>query len=95
MGAAASRGAGRRDRGRGSRRGEARERETRTVQGAQHWWRMAQDNVSRLPWLEVGADPAPAPHAYASRLDLYLREVKEAYQELVDAVLSLGWRARR
>ncbi|WP_027932872.1 hypothetical protein [Amycolatopsis thermoflava] len=74
---------------------EAKEREARTVQGAQHWWRMAQDNVSRLPWLEVGADPAPAPHAYAGRLDLYLREVKETYQALVDAVLSLGWRARR
>ncbi|HVV11208.1 hypothetical protein [Amycolatopsis sp.] len=73
----------------------AQEREQRAIKTAQHWWRMARDNVSRLPWLEVAEDPEPALNAPASRLDSYLNEVKPLYQELVDAVLRLGWRARR
>ncbi|WP_236789923.1 hypothetical protein [Amycolatopsis sp. GM8] len=74
---------------------EAAQREQRTAQTAHNWWRMAEDNVSRLPWLEVADGPTPAAHAHASWLDRYLNELKPMYQELVDSVLSLGWRARR
>ncbi|KAA9164960.1 hypothetical protein FPZ12_006830 [Amycolatopsis acidicola] len=73
----------------------ATEREHRAIKTAQHWWRMARDNVSRLTWLEVAEDPEPAMNAHPSRLDAYLTDVKPLYQELVDAVLRLGWRARR
>ena len=74
---------------------EAREKEQRTTQAVHHWWRMAEDNVSRLSWLELAEGPAPATNAHGSWLDRYLNEVKPLYQELVDAVLSLGWRSRR
>jgi hypothetical protein len=75
---------------------QAKEKEQRTAQAAHHWWRMAQDNVTRLSWLADTEDgPAPASNARGSHLDRYLNEVKAVYQELVDAVLSLGWRARR
>jgi hypothetical protein len=73
----------------------ATEREQRTVQGARHWWRMAEDNVSRLQWLELADPPGPAPHARGDLLDRYLEGVKPIYNELVQAVLNLGWRARR
>ncbi|TNC28496.1 hypothetical protein [Amycolatopsis alkalitolerans] len=74
---------------------EAAHREQRTAQVAHNWWRMAEDNVSRLPWLEVADGPAPAANARGAWLDRYLNELKPIYQELVDSVLSLGWRARR
>lgn len=74
---------------------EAATREARTQQVAHNWWRMAKDNVSRLPWLEVAEDPEPAPQARGANLDRHLNELKPIYQELVDAVLSLGWRSRR
>ncbi len=73
---------------------EAQKKEKRTSDAVRHWWRMAEDNVSRLSWLEVADGPAPAPNARASWLDRYLTDVKPMYQELVDAVLSLGWRSR-
>jgi hypothetical protein len=59
------------------------------------WWKMAVHNVARLSWLEVGDEPEPTATARAQYLDRYLEEVKPSYQELVQAVLSLGWRARR
>jgi hypothetical protein len=74
---------------------EAATREQRTAQVVHNWWRMAEDNVSRLPWLEVAEGPAPAANARGGLLDRYLNELKPIYQELVDSVLSLGWRARR
>ncbi|GAA4664376.1 hypothetical protein [Amycolatopsis dongchuanensis] len=74
---------------------EAKQREQRTVQVAHHWWRMAEDNVSRLPWLELADGPTPAANARGAWLERYLNELKPMYQELVDSVLSLGWRARR
>lgn len=74
---------------------QAREREKRTEQTVRNWWRMTSDNVARLSWLELGEEPVPAANAPASWLDRHLNEVKPIYQELVDAVLSLGWRARR
>ncbi|TVT52239.1 hypothetical protein FNH05_13240 [Amycolatopsis rhizosphaerae] len=73
---------------------EAKEKEQRTAQAVRHWWRMAEDNVSRLSWLELADGPAPDLQARGSMLDRYLNEVKPLYQELVDAVLSLGWRSR-
>ncbi|HET6500747.1 MAG TPA: hypothetical protein VFG87_08275 [Amycolatopsis sp.] len=74
---------------------QAREREVRTGQTVRNWWRMTADNVARLTWLELGEEPEPAPNAPGAWLDRHLNEVKPVYQELVDAVLSLGWRARR
>lgn len=74
---------------------EATQREQRTAQIVHNWWRMAEENVSRLPWLEVAEGPTPATNAHASWHDRYLNELKPIYQELVDSVLSLSWRARR
>lgn len=74
---------------------QAAEREHRAEQTVRNWWRMTADNVARLPWLELGEEPTPAANAHGSWLDRYLNEVKPVYQELVDAVLSLNWRARR
>ncbi|GHF60054.1 hypothetical protein FHX82_000539 [Amycolatopsis bartoniae] len=74
---------------------DAVQREQRTVQVAHHWWRMAEDNVSRLPWLELAEGPTPATNARGAWLERYLNDLKPIYQELVDSVLSLGWRARR
>jgi hypothetical protein len=56
---------------------------------------MAEHNVAQLNWLDVGEEPQPAANARAQYLERYLEEVKPSYQELVQAVLSLGWRARR
>lgn len=74
---------------------EATEREARAGERATRWWKMAVHNVARLPWLEVGEDPQPTPNARWQYLDRYLEEVKPSYQELVQAVLALGWRARK
>jgi hypothetical protein len=74
---------------------QARAREERTNQTVRNWWRMTADNVAHLPWLELGEEPVPATNARGSWLDRHLNEIKPVYQELVDAVLSLGWRGRR
>nr|WP_040406877.1 hypothetical protein [Amycolatopsis nigrescens] len=71
------------------------EREERTKQTANRWWRMAEDNVSRLSWLEVAEGPSPSPTARGDWLDRYSDGVRPVYNELVQAVLQLGWRARR
>jgi hypothetical protein len=73
----------------------AGEREERAKEHANRWWKMAQHNVERLTWLDSGEPPHPTPTARAAYLDRYLEEVKPSYKELVEAVLALGWRARR
>ena len=73
----------------------ATDREARARERAVRWWKMAVHNVERLSWLDVGDGPESRPTARAQYLDRYLEEVKPSYQELVQAVLSLGWRARR
>lgn len=42
-----------------------------------------------------GDNPRPVTTARAAYLERYLEEVKPSYQELVQAVLGLGWRAKR
>ncbi|EMD22409.1 hypothetical protein ACIQUM_34080 [Amycolatopsis azurea] len=74
---------------------DAAEREQRAVDRASRWWKMAQHNVEGLTWLPEDEDPAPVPTARPGYLEKYLEEVKPSYQELVQAVLSLGWRAKR
>jgi len=74
---------------------QATEREAKAMRAANRWWRMAEDNVSRLSWLEVEDSLVPAVQARGDRLDRYLDDVRVAYNELVQAVLQLGWRARR
>lgn len=74
---------------------DAAEREQRAVDRANRWWKMAQHNVEGLTWLPDGDAPQPVPTARAGYLDRYLEEVKPSYQELVQAVLALGWRAKR
>ncbi|OXM50598.1 hypothetical protein [Amycolatopsis alba] len=74
---------------------DAAEREQRAAERASRWWKMAQHNVEGLTWLPDGEDPQPVPTARAAYLEKYLEEVKPGYQELVKAVLSLGWRAKR
>jgi len=73
----------------------AGEREMRAAERATRWWKMALANVEQLPWLAIGEAPQPVPTARPAYLDRYLEEVKPSYQELVQAVLSLGWRAKR
>jgi hypothetical protein len=73
----------------------AAEREEKAKDHATRWWKMAEHNVERLAWLDVGEAPQPTPTARAAYLDRYLEEVKPSYKELVEAVLALGWRARR
>jgi hypothetical protein len=73
----------------------ATEREEKAKERATRWWKMAEHNVERLTWLDVGEPPEPIPTARAAYLDRYLEEVKPSYKELVDTVLSLSWRARR
>ena len=73
----------------------AREREERAASRAARWWKMALHNVQGLNWLAPRDDPRPVPTARPAYLDRYLEEVKPSYQELVQAVLSLGWRAKR
>ncbi|ADJ50638.1 hypothetical protein AMES_8813 [Amycolatopsis mediterranei S699] len=71
------------------------DREARAAERATRWWKMALHNIQGLPWLDPGDNPRPVPTARAAYLERYLEEVKPSYQELVQAVLSLGWRAKR
>jgi len=73
----------------------AGERETRATERATRWWKMALANVEQLPWLAIGENPQAVPTARPAYLDRYLEEVKPSYQELVQSVLNLGWRAKR
>ena len=73
----------------------ATERERRAAERATRWWKMALHNIQGLPWLPPGDDPQPVPTARPAYLERYLEEVKPSYQELVQAVLALGWRAKR
>ncbi|MEC3975173.1 hypothetical protein [Amycolatopsis sp. H20-H5] len=71
------------------------ERQDRAAERAGRWWKMALHNVERLTWLDTGEEPQPVPTARGQYLERYLEEVKPSYQELVQAVLALGWRAKR
>ncbi|MET8850072.1 hypothetical protein [Amycolatopsis sp. NPDC004625] len=73
----------------------ATEREARAAERATRWWKMALHNIQGLTWLPPGDDPRPVSTARAAYLERYLEEVKPSYQELVQAVLALGWRAKR
>jgi hypothetical protein len=73
----------------------AKDREARAAERATRWWKMALHNIQGLNWLEPRDDPRPVPTARAAYLERYLEEVKPSYQELVQAVLALGWRAKR
>jgi hypothetical protein len=73
----------------------ATEREMRAAERATRWWKMALHNIQGLLWLDPGDEPRPVPTARAAYLERYLQEVKPSYQELVQAVLGLGWRAKR
>ncbi|GAB3141039.1 hypothetical protein [Amycolatopsis sp. NPDC004378] len=73
----------------------AAEREARAAERATRWWKMALHNIQGLMWLPPGDDPRPVTTARAAYLERYLEEVKPSYQELVQAVLALGWRAKR
>lgn len=66
-----------------------------TQERALRWWRMACDNVARLPWLEPGEPPSPSHAAGNDRPDGHTEEIRTAYRELTNAVDALGWRARR
>ncbi|MFD9888312.1 hypothetical protein ACFWY9_03155 [Amycolatopsis sp. NPDC059027] len=72
----------------------ATEREERAAERAARWWKMALHNVERLVWLDI-EEPEPVSTARPQYLERYLEEVKPSYQELVQAVLALGWRAKR
>jgi hypothetical protein len=71
------------------------EREERATERATRWWKMALHNIQGLTWLTPGDNPRPVTTARAAYLERYLEEVKPSYQELVQAVLALGWRAKR
>ena len=71
------------------------EREERAGERATRWWKMALHNIEGLSWLVIGENPKIVPTARPAYLDRYLEEVKPSYQELVQAVLGLGWRAKR
>lgn len=73
----------------------ATEREARAAERATRWWKMALHNIQGLPWLPPGDNPRPVNTARPAYLERYLEEVKPSYQELVQAVLGLGWRAKR
>jgi hypothetical protein len=73
----------------------AAEREERAAERATRWWKMALHNIQGLTWLTPGDNPRPVVTARAAYLERYLEEVKPSYQELVQAVLALGWRAKR
>lgn len=73
---------------------QATEREQVTAERATRWWRMAADNVSRLSWLDMGAEPEPVASARGEWLDRYAEDIRAAYHELTQAILRLGWRAR-
>ncbi|WP_298180759.1 hypothetical protein [Saccharomonospora sp.] len=73
----------------------AAEQETAVQERALRWWRMACDNVDRLPWLEPGEQPSPISSARGDRAVRYVDELRGIYRELTEAIASLGWRARR
>ncbi|MFI5584744.1 hypothetical protein ACIA5G_06920 [Amycolatopsis sp. NPDC051758] len=73
----------------------AAEREEQAGKRATRWWKMALHNIQGLTWLPPGDNPHPISTARAAYLERYLEEVKPSYQELVQAVLALGWRAKR
>jgi hypothetical protein len=73
----------------------ATEREARAAERATRWWKMALHNIQGLLWLDPGDEPRAVPTARPAYLERYLEEVKPSYQELVQAVLALGWRAKR
>jgi hypothetical protein len=74
---------------------QAAEQEERAAERAVRWWKMALHNVERLTFVKSGGEPAPVTTARPQYLDRYLEEVKPSYQELVQAVLALSWRAKR
>lgn len=61
---------------------------------ARRWWSMARDNVTRLSWLDVGADPEPVSTARGEQASRYADDIRPAYHELTQSVLKLSWRAR-
>ncbi|MBE1500127.1 hypothetical protein H4696_007227 [Amycolatopsis lexingtonensis] len=71
------------------------DREQRAAERATRWWKMALHNIQGLLWLDPGDEPRPVMTARPAYLERYLEEVKPSYQELVQAVLGLGWRAKR
>ncbi|OLT45378.1 hypothetical protein BJF85_19210 [Saccharomonospora sp. CUA-673] len=73
----------------------AAEAEEAMAERARRWWTMARDNVSRLSWLDVGEEPTPVPTARGDHANRYAEDVRPAYHELTQAVLNLGWRARK
>jgi hypothetical protein len=73
----------------------ATEREQQARDRVGRWWRMAVDSVSQVSWLEVGPEPEPAAGTRGSYLERHLDDVRHAYHELTQAILNLGWRARR
>lgn len=73
----------------------ATEREARAAERATRWWKMALHNIQGLTWLAPGDEPRSVSTARPAYLERYLEEVKPSYQELVQAVLALGWRAKR
>ncbi|SEP52999.1 hypothetical protein [Amycolatopsis saalfeldensis] len=73
----------------------ATERESKAGERAARWWKMALHNVSRLTFVDSSEEPQAVTTARPQYLERYLEEVKPSYQELVQAVLSLGWRAKR
>lgn len=72
----------------------AAEAEEAMADRARRWWSMARDNVARLSWLDVGADPEPVTTARGEQASRYADDIRPAYHELTQAVLKLGWRAR-
>ena len=73
----------------------AQAQEEKMRERASRWWKMALHNVVRLNFVEALDDPQPVTTARPQYLERYLEEVKPSYQELVQAVLGLGWRAKR
>ncbi|OQO92944.1 hypothetical protein [Saccharomonospora piscinae] len=71
------------------------EQETAAQERAHRWWRMACDNVDRLPWLEPGQQPAVVTSARGEWADRYAEDIRITYRELTNAINDLGWRARR
>lgn len=71
----------------------AEDEETMTEQ-AHRWWRMAEDNVTRLSWLEIEDFPEPVTPASTDRPEDHAERMRSAYQELSRAILALNWFAR-
>jgi len=73
----------------------AAEAEKAMAERARRWWSMARDNVARLSWLDVGEEPTPVASARGDQASRYADDIRPAYHELTQAVLKLGWRARK